>query len=302
MEFDAMKRFFSLFLALSMVFTLCSCGYIPEEVKQEAADALGEAFDESVKDAWDDYVQVLKDEIKNRFKDHLQTVPEDMKSVLHDQLQELGADALTEPNVLSSTILGKEYVSLVNFPRAKIMAVLHEYPIGTKFPDPSDKTSETFKLTIDGDTVAMGSMQCQAYARYIQYKLYGKTDYTASSEFRNVIRDITGSNTIPDGTLTKDLLKEVITAAGPGTHIRTDQTPVLDDYGNVVYNSKGEIVYTSRHSMFVVQVDEEGFTILEANWDNTMTIRQHYYTWDTYMSSGFAKRGLKFVNVYDPKE
>ena len=292
-----MKRFFSLFLALSMVFTLCACSYIPDEVKQEAADAIGDAIDENkelLKDAMDDYVQVLEDEIKNRFKDYLQTAPEDMKSVLHDQLQELGADALMEPNVLNSNILGKEYVSLVNFPQAKIMAVLHEFPMGSKLPDPSDKSSTTFKLTIDGDSVSMGSMQCQAYARYVQYKLYGKTDYLQNDEFRNVIRDITGSSTIPDGTLTKDLLKEVITAAGPGTHIRTDTT--------LVRNKKGELVESSRHSMFVVQVDEEGFTILDANADNKLTIRQHYYTWDEYMSSSFAARGFKFVNVYDPKE
>ena len=292
-----MKRFLALFLALAMGFSLCACDYLPEEVKQEAANVFDEAMDQSkeaIKDTFDEYKDVLKDEIKNRFKDYLGSAPEDMKGALNDKLQEIGADALTEPQALTFNVLGNEYASLLNFPNAKIMAVLHEYPIGGKFPDPSGETYTTFKLTIDGETVSMGSMQCMAYARYIQFKLYGKTDYTSGKDFYNVLKDFTGSGNVPGGTLTKDLLKEVITAAGPGAHIRTETTMLRNKYG--------ELVESSRHSMFVVQVDDEGFTILDANSDNEMTIRMQYFTWQDYMDDIYAIRGLKFVNVYRPTE
>ena len=282
-----LKKIISLFLVIAILLCLCSCGYIPEEVKQEAKAAMGDALEDSLDQLKDDLKEatdLLREEVEAQLKDSAEGLSQELKDSLSASLSDMGLDALKETKYFTAKVGNTEYATLLNFPNAKTMAVLHEFPIGTKFPDPANETSSTFKLTIDGDEVSMLSMQCQAYARYIQYKLYGEVDtknLTPSSNFYNILDDYTANGDIPAGTLTEDMLKTVITAAGPGTHLRTN--------GN-------------NHSMFVVQVDEDGFTILDANADGKMTIRQYYYTWSEYMEDIFAPRGFKFVRIYDPKD
>jgi hypothetical protein len=52
--------------------------------------------------------------------------------------------------------------------------------------------------------------------------------------------------------------------------------------------------------MFIVEVTETGFIVLQANGDGQMSIEKTQYTWQEYVDSTFGKRGLSFITVYRP--
>lgn len=133
---------------------------------------------------------------------------------------------------------------------------------------------------INGKTVKLGAIQCFGFARYVQSKVYGYNSYANSSKFTK----ISGSN-VSVSSMSASRVKSLITSAGAGAHIRTK---------------------SSAHSMIVTQVTSTGFTVIQANGSNNANysghdacrIGQSTYTWSSYVSSTYGKRGIEYIEVF----
>jgi hypothetical protein len=141
---------------------------------------------------------------------------------------------------------------------------MSDYRIGGKY------TNSNYAM-VNGRKVYMAGSQCCGYARYIAYKLYGCHDKSAPGKFRDV------SGYVAAGRLTADKLKSAVTAAGVGSHIRTNGR---------------------QHSMSIIGVTDSGFTITDANSDGKLTVRVATYTWSSYVNSTYGKRGLLYIKKY----
>ncbi len=108
--------------------------------------------------------------------------------------------------------------------------------------------------------VNMNGWQCCAYARYIQYLLYGSQEY-GNSKFV----DVQGAS----GRATASSIKKWVNEAGVGAHIRS----------------------TRPHSLVVIGIDSNGFYYTDSNVSGTNQIRVGYYTWQ-----GFADSNYKNIN------
>lgn len=129
----------------------------------------------------------------------------------------------------------------------------------------------------------LGASQCFGYARYIQYKLYGKDSYNNSNNFQK---------TYYNGkvfTSTTDLKKAIINA-GVGAHMRTS-------------TKNGHCA----HSMVIIDISENGFTVTDANGSSTHNLIQvKEYTWSSYINgqtsngaaSNYNKRGINYIETY----
>ena len=143
-----------------------------------------------------------------------------------------------------------------------------DYRIGGKY-------TNSYYAKVNGKKVYMAGSQCCGYARYIAYKLYGCHDKSAPGKFKDV------SGRVAPGKLTAQKMKAAVTAAGVGAHIRTS-------------NRIGQ----SKHSMSIIAVTDSGFTVTDANSDGKNTIKVTTYTWSSYVSSKYGKRGLCYIKKY----
>lgn len=141
---------------------------------------------------------------------------------------------------------------------------LTEYRIGSRY------TSSRY-ATVNGKSVDMYGWQCCGFARYVAQKLYGCHDKNAPSKFRDV------SGTVSAGNLNANKLKSLVTSAGVGAHVRTGGR---------------------NHSMVIIGVTNNNFTIVDANSDGKNTIRVKTYTWSEYMNCTYGKRGLLYIKKY----
>lgn len=130
-----------------------------------------------------------------------------------------------------------------------------------------------------------GTAQCYAFALWCQNKLFGYNDVSNGNKFKSI-------GSVSAGNLTESKIKELISTAPIGAHIRTKGT---------------------EHSMILVSKNSTGFTIAQANGSNNneysswqaCRIGTATYTWKSYVNSTYGKRGIKFINVpksYEIKE
>lgn len=116
-----------------------------------------------------------------------------------------------------------------------------------------------------------GTAQCYAFALYCEEKMYGCNDKTDDEQFETI------GGPIAAGTLNVQNLKELISAAPVGAHIRTN---------------------TDRHSMILLSKSEDGFTVVQANGGNSpCQIDTVTYTWEKYVNNTYGRRGIKFVKA-----
>lgn len=145
---------------------------------------------------------------------------------------------------------------------------MSEYPVGSKY-------SSNYRANVNGKSVNVGAGLCFGYARYIQMKLYGSCWYKNQKAFPN----LEGSENVYPSA---DGYKKLITAAGVGAHIRTN-----------VCSSSGW-----GHSMIVIDITSDGFTVADANAKGTNIVDVRTYTWKEYSKSQFGKAGLEYIEIY----
>lgn len=113
---------------------------------------------------------------------------------------------------------------------------LYEYPIGSKF-------SNSYYCNINGQSVNVKASQCYGFACYIEYKLHGCCWHTSSSHYPN----LQGSENVR--ALTTSKLKDLITKAGVGAHLRTNKLSFIG-----VRCGKGEVMNRSEQKNTVSTV------------------------------------------------
>lgn len=144
---------------------------------------------------------------------------------------------------------------------------MNEYKVGNKY------TTDRYAF-VNGTKVDMCGWQCCGYARYIQQKLYGCHEFNSRTKFKDI------SGVVTSGNLTAAKIQTIVNSAGVGAHIRTNS-----------FNN------TNQHSMIIIGITANGFTIADANSDGKYTIRVRTFTWSEYVSV-YGKRGLEYVNKY----
>lgn len=120
-----------------------------------------------------------------------------------------------------------------------------------------------------------GTAQCYAFALWCENKLWGYNDVSKPKNFQNI-------GSVSAGKLTTSKIKELITKAPIGSHIRTNET---------------------NHSMILISKNSNGFTIAQANGSNNNEYRYWSacrigtatYTWSSYVKSTYGTRGIKFI-------
>lgn len=126
--------------------------------------------------------------------------------------------------------------------------------------------------------------QCFGYARYIQYKMFGKFSNRSSYDTKDNNGFVCVSDSyVASGQLSVNKLKEIMARTPAGAHLRTNDTS---------------------HSMIIMSIDTNGFKILQCNGRNgdefegkyvKCGISTHYYTWESYCNDDYGKRGIKFI-------
>ncbi len=131
---------------------------------------------------------------------------------------------------------------------------------------------------IGNKTYKLNSIQCLGFAMYVQSALYGTHSYLSPKSFHR-----TGS--VSSSKLTAAKIKSMITDAGVGGHIRTGD---------------------SGHSMIIKEVTGSGFTVIQCNGSNNDNYKSYArcrigttkYTWNSYKSSTYGKRGISYIETY----
>ncbi len=142
-----------------------------------------------------------------------------------------------------------------------------EYKVGSKY-------TQSRYANVNGKSVDMCGWQCCGYARYIQQKLYGCHEFNAGVRFKAVC------GVVSSGSLNASRIQSIVNAAGVGAHIRTNK-----------FNG------TNQHSMIIIGITSNGFTIADANSDGKYTVRVKTFTWSEYVNA-YGRRGLEYVNRF----
>ncbi len=145
---------------------------------------------------------------------------------------------------------------------------LTEYKIGSKCPN-------TYYSNVNGKSTYVGGSQCLGYARYVQRKLYGYDEFNDGGKYTDI------SGVISYKNVTADKIKSLVNSAGAGGHIHTN-------------NNNG----TNRHSLVIIGISADGFTITDGNSDGNLTVRYKTFTWQEYVNT-YGKRGIQFINKYN---
>ena len=180
----------------------------------------------------------------------------------------------------------------------KVKGVALDYALGEYFTDDGKEcsschgghsgnyaTNENYcncKCTavINGKTVKLGGIQCLGFARYVQSKVYGYNSYDSSKKFTKI-----SGSCVSASNMSASKVKSLINSAGVGAHIRTK---------------------SSAHSMIVTEITSTGFTVVQANGSNNANYSGHdncrigksTYTWSSYVSSTYGKRGIEYIEVF----
>ena len=127
--------------------------------------------------------------------------------------------------------------------------------------------------------IVSGTCQCYGFAMWCENKLFGCNDHAYPGNF-------TDYGSISAGNMSASRVKALISKVPIGSHIRT-----------------GSNSYGVAHSMIITAKSDDGFTIVQANGSNNDNYSGHYncrigttkYTWSSYASSTYGKRGIASV-------
>lgn len=125
-------------------------------------------------------------------------------------------------------------------------------------------------VTVRWDDFTSRPNNCQAYALKMYEKIWG-VDFTANFYAEdNFLRGLENEEL----TLTEEHLKEYVTNAALGSTIRVSSAKFL-------HRNDGNL----GHSQIIVQVDEEGFTVLEGGLRDYPYCAENYYTWSDFVNA-----------------
>lgn len=154
---------------------------------------------------------------------------------------------------------------VVNGTKIPVGSTCYTYTSNGKYKTVKTYSGYTY-VKVGTKYVNMNGWQCCAYARYIQYLLYG------SQEFHN--SRFVDLKEASYKTATAATIERWVKAAGVGAHIRS----------------------TRPHSLVVIGINDNGFYYTDSNVSGSNQIRVGYYTWKDFANSNYKK--IEYICYY----
>ena len=137
--------------------------------------------------------------------------------------------------------------------------------------------------TINGATVRYDDFltvanQCWPYANNFYEKVWGVEFTNAFDDPDNILRNLSDDEL----TMTADHLEAYVKFAVPGAVLRICDEEYL--HGSDIWG----------HSLFIVSIDDKGFTVFEGGQRLEPYCRERYYTWDSLVGS-YTYAYIKYI-------
>ena len=165
-----------------------------------------------------------------------------------------------------------------------------EYPVGSYFTDNGMGCNDHRTGVCGWDTenycnckafyngVPLYSVQCYGFARYIYYECFGEIGATDSKTSTNI-------GSIPQGSVTEENFKALISKTKPGAHIR-------------VRYIKADGVTVSTHSLIILDWNDVGFSVLESNVDGRCGVGVRRIAYSNYVPTVIRVEFLMMPDEY----
>lgn len=126
----------------------------------------------------------------------------------------------------------------------------------------------------DQTIALLGSVQCMAFARYCQQKVYGANDFKNPSLFTDIVGKRKPSECTPEN------LRKWFMGCAPATHVRCP----------------GDV--KSMHSMAIAETSEDGVHMIHGNWYKYNICSETYWSWEKFSDQMVARGGILFAMSY----
>ena len=126
--------------------------------------------------------------------------------------------------------------------------------------------------------VSLKAVQCYGYARYIYYNCFDDIGLSDSNKSSNL-------GSLEKGTVTEESFKALIQRAKPGAHLR-------------VQYIKANRYSVSTHSMIILDWNESGFSVCEANADGKCGVSVRKFDYTSFVSSLVSVSFLMMPDEY----
>ncbi|MBQ3007679.1 MAG: DUF5050 domain-containing protein [Clostridia bacterium] len=165
-----------------------------------------------------------------------------------------------------------------------------EYPVGSYFTDNGEGCTDHRTGVCGWETegrcnckafyngVPLKSVQCYAFARYIYNECFGEIGETDSETSTNI-------GSIPQGSVTEEGFKALISKTKPGAHIR-------------VRYIKADGVTVSTHSLIILDWNDAGFSVLESNVDGQCGVGVRRIAYSDYVPKVIRVEYLMMPDEY----
>lgn len=121
------------------------------------------------------------------------------------------------------------------------------------------------------DDFASEPSECWVYAQNLYNEIWGESFSIYIDTEDDLLRGLSADEL----TLTEEHLREYVSRAIPGAVLRICDCEYL--YGGDGWG----------HSQIIVEIDDEGFTVLEGGLHESPYKQEHYYTWSEYIETSW---------------
>lgn len=194
----------------------------------------------------------------------------------------ISADSADDTNGVGSLALSVE-IGGVRIPT-------EEFPVGSYFTDSGLRCTdhgtgscgweneEACNCKAFHNGVSLKAIQCYGYARYIYYTCFGELGFSDSATSTNL-------GSLGRGEVTQESFKALIQQARPGAHLRV-QYITANGYS------------ISTHSMIILDSNENGFSVCEANADNKCGVSVRQIDYSTFVPTVVSVSFLMMPDSY----
>lgn len=126
--------------------------------------------------------------------------------------------------------------------------------------------------------ISLKAVQCYGYARYIYYNCFDDIGLSDSNKSSNL-------GSLEKGTVTEESFKALIRQAKPGAHLR-------------VQYIKANGYSVSTHSMIILDWNESGFSVCEANADGKCGVSVRKFDYSSFVSTLVSVNFLMMPDEY----
>ena len=134
-------------------------------------------------------------------------------------------------------------------------------------------------VPVSVDDFASEPSECWVYAYNLYSEIWGEGFSIYIDTEDNLLRGLSADEL----TLTEEHLREYVSRAIPGAVLRICDWEYL--YGGDGWG----------HSQLIVEIDDEGFTVLEGGLHQSPYKQEHYYTWSEYIETSWLGGNYEYI-------